>query len=184
MKNRKILYVALFILVIAALFPTAMAYMFKQTETIENKLVPAEVSCKVEETFDVNTNLKTSVTVKNTSNITAYIRVRVVSYWQDSKGNIVARKSKMPEFEVSDNWIKVEEYDTYYYKLPVEAGAETSEFLKEGSVITLAQETEEDDTGVTYTYNQVVEIFAEAIQSLPVDAVTKSWKVTLGQNNN
>ena len=179
MKNRKILYVTLFILVIAVSFPTAMAYMFKKTETIKNELIPAEVSCKVNENF--NGTKKTSVTVTNTSNITAYIRVRVVSYWQDSKGNIVARQSEMPVFEVSDNWIKADEYDTYYYKLPVKAGEDTLEFLKTGSEIILRQETETDDIGVTYTYNQVVEIFAEAIQSLPVDVVTSSWPVTLGQ---
>ena len=204
MRNRKILYVALFILVIAALFPTAMAYMFKQTETVKNELIPAEVSCEVEEKFEeievnntveVNKNRKVSVQVKNTSNIEAYIRVRVVSYWQDSKGNIVARPSVMPTFTVSKDWIKAGGYDTYYYKYPVKAGEYTAEFLGENSVITLMQQTETDGIGVTYTYNQVVEIFAEAIQSLPEEAVEKSWndvevsddrslKLKTTQNNN
>ena len=62
-------------------------------------------------------------------------------------------------------------------------------------MITLMQQTETDGIGVTYTYNQVVEIFAEAIQSLPEEAVEKSWndvevsddrslKLKTTQNNN
>ena len=176
MKQKIISLMLLLTLFLAVAFPTVSAYMVKQTEKIENMIEPAQVSCKVNENFN-GTN-KTSVTVTNTSNIEAYIRVRVVSYWQDSKGNTVAKSSVMPEFTVSDAWIKDEANDTYYCKEPIAAGTQTPEFLKDGASIALNRVVESYQN-VDYVYHQVVEIFAEAIQSKPEEAVENSWKVTV-----
>ena len=55
----------------------------------------------------------------------------------------------------------------------------TTNLLKNGSVIILKQDVEEYNNGtlsIQYEYNQVVEIFAEAIQANPTRAVTQAWK--------
>ena len=170
MKLRKILLVLLAcsLTLTITLLGSVFAYMFKQTEEVTNDLVPARVSCVVQETFDGT--VKSSVAVKNTGNIDAYLRVRPVSYWVNAEGNIVGKKSSMPGFTVADGWIKGTN-DTYYYNTPIAPGASTPNLL--ASSITLASED---------GYRQVVEVFAEAIQSKPTGAVTSSWGVTLDEN--
>lgn len=176
MKGRIISYLLLLAVIIAVSIPLASAYMVKQTEKISNVIEIAQVSCSVSEKFDGQK--KTSVTINNTSNIEAYIRVRVVSYWQDSKGNTVARASEMPEFTVSNAWIADTANQTYYCKTPIKAGDATPEFLANNFFILLRSDTQIHND-VVYEYHQVVEIIAEAIQSLPADAVTSSWGVTV-----
>lgn len=176
MKHKILSFFLLLTLLFAVSFPTVWAYMVKQTVKIENVIEPAKVSCEVDEAF--NGTSKTSVKVENTSNIEAYIRVRVVSYWQDSKGSTVAIKSEMPSFTVSDAWIEDHDNDTYYCIQPVQADALTPELLQAGSSITLNKKVETFE-GVKYEYNQVVEIFAEAIQSLPEETVETCWDVTI-----
>lgn len=176
MKHKILSFFLLLTLLFAVSFPTVLAYMVKQTEKIENVIKPAKVSCEVVEAF--NGTSKTSVKVKNTSNIEAYIRVRVVSYWQDSKGSTVAIGSEMPSFMVSNDWIEDDDNDTYYCKVPVQADALTPELLQAGSTITLSKKVE-TYKDVMYEYYQVVEIFAEAIQSLPEETVETCWDVTI-----
>ncbi len=161
---------------IAVAVTVVWAFMYKSTEIYDNDFTPAQVSCKVVETFDGTK--KSSVKIQNTSNIPAYLRLRLVTYWQDTKGNVVQRASVMPSFIVDTaNWIDMGSC-TYVYKLPVDPNGLTPELLASGSTIVL-QKTSETVNGVVYEYEQVVEIIAEAIQSKPVDAVTSSWKVTM-----
>ena len=51
-------------------------------------------------------------------------------------------------------------------------------YLKDGASIALNRVVESYQN-VDYVYHQVVEIFAEAIQSKPEEAVENSWKVTV-----
>ena len=174
--KKRILTISLIagIVLILVLCGTVISYMFRQTAFVDNKFVPAEVSCKVHEKFDgVN---KTSIQVENTGNIDAYIRVRLVTYWVDAQGNIVAKPSKSIEFECSDKWIKGSN-DTYYYKESIKPGEtyKTDSLIKSNTSLVLAQDGD---------YYQVVEVFAEAIQAKPAKAVTNSWKVTLDGNGN
>ena len=150
---------------------TVLAYMFRQTEYKDNEFVPANVSCKVVEEFDGTQ--KNSIQVQNTGNIDAYLRVRLVSYWVDADGNIVAKPSSMPEINMATGWIKGAN-NTYYYTKPVSPSAHTDSLLS--SPITL----EKDENG----YMQVIEVFAEAIQSKPANAVKNSWKVSMDANGN
>ena len=150
---------------------TVLAYMFRQTEYKDNEFTPASVSCRVVEEFDGVQ--KASIQVQNTGNIDAYLRVRLVSYWVDADGNIVAKPSSMPEINMATGWIKGAN-NTYYYTKPVSPSAHTGSLLS--SPITL----EKDENG----YMQVIEVFAEAIQSKPYNAVTNSWKVSMDANGN
>ena len=86
MKNRRfhVLYLAAVILLSLAIVGTVAAYMFRVTQTEENLFVPAQVSCAVYETADDAMTRKTGITVENTSNISAYLRLRLVTYWVDT----------------------------------------------------------------------------------------------------
>ncbi len=173
MKKHRILSVLLIAELVVSLLlcGTVFAYMFRRTEYKDNEFTPANVACKVVEEF--NGVRKASIQVQNTGNIDAYLRVRLVSYWVDADGNIVAKPSAMPEINMAAGWIKGAN-NTYYYTKPVGPSAHTGSLLS--SPITL----EKDENG----YMQVIEVFAEAIQSKPYNAVTNSWKVSMDANGN
>ena len=172
MKTRKYSWILL-ILLILALSGSVVAYMYQKTATYNNELVPATVACSVSESFNAATGVKSSVKIVNNSNIPAYLRLRLVSYWVDSSGNKVAKPSQVPAFTLASGWIAGPN-DTYYYPSPVAVGGETTNLL--ASSLTLAAN---DANG----YSQVVEVFAEAIQSLPTDAVVSEWNVTLTEGS-
>ena len=175
MSKHRIQTIILIVTLVVALTlcGTVIAYMFRQTEHKDNQFTPAIVSCEVLESFDGQQ--KSSIQVQNTGNIDAYLRVRIVSYWVDSYGNIVAKPSSMPEITLDDGWITGSN-NTYYYQSSVAPVTATPNLLKDGTSIYL----EQDENG----YLQVVEVFAEAIQSKPTNAVTNSWKVSLDTNGN
>ena len=161
------------VVVMVAVSDYADAYMRKTTEEIDNNFIPAEVTCDVIETFDETSGIKSSVQVKNTGNISSYIRLRIVSYYVDSEGEIqfVPSPKVNVNYNKSDWFIDAEE-DTYYYRYPVVNGENTAEFLAEGATIKLGSYTAN-----SITYYQVVEIVAEAIQAEPAKSVESAWPV-------
>ena len=166
MKLRKILLILLVfsLLLTISLAGAMFAYMYKQTEPVQNTLIPARVSCEVLETFDgVH---KSSIRVKNTGDIAAYVRVRLVSYWVDEKGDIMPETSAMPAFTTNGEWLSLGN-NTYCFRGAVNSQGETSELL--ASTIMLGIH----DKG----YRQVIEVFAEAIQAQPAGAVESAWPV-------
>lgn len=174
MKNLKILSVLLLATALVVLTSSVGAYMRKQTPTVENAFVPAEVSCEVVENFDGKG--KDSITVKNTSTIEAYLRLRLVTYWVvenelTGEMEILSKISKPLNFQFNEtDWLK--SGDTYYYKAPVAPEGVTSDLLiKENPII-----LEKNPVDGSY---QVVEVFAEAIQSLPEEAVEAAWNVNV-----
>lgn len=171
MKIIKILSVFLLVVTLVALSGSVSAYMRKQTDTMENTFVPAVVTCKVEEEFNgIN---KSSVAVKNTSTIEAYLRLRIITYWVDQDGKTLAKTSPSLNIDfVDDDWFEID--GVYYYKYPVQPEGVTKEFL--ATPIGL----EYDNTDKS---RQVVEIFAEAIQSLPASTVTSVWPGVKIYNN-
>lgn len=166
MGKRTIKTVILLLVFLLILFcGTTFALMLRQTDFLNNQLEAAKVTCAVAETFEDNT--KTSIAVRNTGTIDAYLRVRLVSYWVDSKGKIVSKPSQPPAVSPANGWIEGSD-NTYYYPNPIAPGDATQNLL--GTAITLIAED---------GYQQVVEVFADAIQSKPVHAVTDSWGVTI-----
>ncbi|MBQ3500350.1 MAG: hypothetical protein IJA70_02860 [Oscillospiraceae bacterium] len=180
MMNKKIrflpvLLAALLVLTMAS--GSVFAYMKSKTPVVENTIIPAFVNCEVNETFA--NNEKTSIKVKNTGNVDAYLRVCLVTYWVDEDDNIMPVPSEKLDFEYSDNWVKGSN-GIYYYKSAVAPGDLTEELLEEAESIKLKTYIADTEKGTTYY--QVIEIFAEAIQAEPADAVTNSWQVTLTGN--
>ena len=169
-KNKRLItIVTALVLLGLVLCGTVISYMFHISEQKNNIFTPAEVSCEVLESF--NGEEKSSIAIKNTSNIAAYLRLRLVSYWVDDGGNIVAKPSKKLTFAIANDWIAGPD-DTYYYRSPIKPEDETPNLLADGQKIVLEQED---------GYSQVVEVFAEAIQSKPTTAV-EGWPVTLDSN--
>ena len=167
------------VLLVAALpIGSALALYLQRTESIASVMIPAVVDCEVTETFA--NGVKSAVAVKNTSNIPAYLRLRVVSYWQNSKGETVGRAPVYPTiYHDNSKWIYDEAEKTYYYIYPVDVGKETPNLLQSGQVIQMRNPESETSNGVVYNYYHVVEFIAEAIQAEPADAVAESWNVVV-----
>ena len=189
-KKYKALVIALAVLAVVASVSSVLAYLVKKSVELNNQFVPAVVDCDIKETFDGN--VKSSVKVQNTSNIKAYVRIRIVTYWQDSKGNIVGMTAPEIKFDEKNTkewkydttkWVYDEEEKTFYYKTPIAAGELTSELFAEGfGGIKLVPEEKYFD-GEIFTYHPVVTFVAEAIQSQPAESVL-NWNVTLDSNCN
>lgn len=139
------------------------AYMFMRAESNRTQFVPAKVFCRVVDP----TYIKVQNDKDSGSNITAYLRVRLVTYWVDGDGNIVAKPSPVLDFEPASGWIEGDS-NTYYYATAVAPDDTTTNLLP--APIELATDGE---------CQQVLDIFAEAIQAEPIDAVEEAWGVTL-----
>ena len=161
-SNFKPLLLLLLVIVIAVT-GTVLAYMFKRTDTKVNFLSPAKINCVIDETFVDDS--KTSIRVTNDSNTDAYIRVKFVTYWMKD-GEIAPKPSTALSITTKAGW-DAGEIGTYYYTEAVAKG-ETVELLA-------APLTLEEVDG----YKQVVDVFAETIQSKPASAVTNSWGVVV-----
>ena len=146
---------------------TVTALMYRQTGSRENKFDIANVDCEVDEDFDGT--YKSRIQVKNTGNIYAYIRVRLVTYWvkmEDGEQRIVAKEPPILDVRLNEaEWEKCGN-NTYFCKTPIAPNASTPNLLD--SPIVLAEED---------GYLQVVEVFADAIQSEPASAVKDAWGI-------
>lgn len=145
-----------------------VAYLTTNTAPVVNTFEPSHVTCKVTESFDGKT--KSNVNVKNTSDIDAYIRVKLVTYRVNDAGQHIGGVAEIPNFTPGDGWVKYGEY--YYYTSPVAKDAQPATNLI-GS-INLTDKYADADGG-----KQVIEVMAEAIQSEPAAAVGEAWGVTI-----
>ena len=167
-------------LVATAAIGVTLGFMFRKTG-ITNTFVPAEVSCTVLEKLDgtdvsegstVVGSEKSDICVRNTGNVKEYLRVRLVSYFVDADGNVSGAESSVyPKITLNNGWLAGEE-QTYYYTEPIEPGELTPVMCSPFALC----EKETQDGKKLY---QVIEVFAEAIQAEPADAVRKAWGVTV-----
>lgn len=145
-----------------------LALLVDRDDPITNNFTEAQVSCNVTESFDGTT--KSNVNVVNDSNITAYIRVKLVTYRVNDAGQHIGGTATIPSFTPGEGWFEQDGY--YYYTNPVAAGARPDENLI--SSITLTSSYSDADGG-----KQVIEVMAEAIQSVPTSVVKDNWKVNV-----
>lgn len=155
------------VICIVAVCGVTISYMFAKSGRAENEFIAASVECQVYEQFDGE--YKNDISVKNTGNISAFIRVRLVSHWEDENGNIIAKNSVMPPIAIADGWLEMGN-NTYCYTAPVKAGESTP------SLLAAPMQLKTQDG-----YNQVVQVFAEAIQSVPSKAASESWNVIVSE---
>lgn len=169
-KRSLVLVVSVLALVLAVAGGT-LAWLTANSGPVTNTFTPAQVSCEVDETFQ--NNVKSAVSIKNTSNIDAYIRAYVVVTWKDAEGNVYGKlpvKDTDYTMTMPNNtkWFKSGDY--YYYPDAVPSGASTGMLIKECKLI---------GTPPADGYSLSVEIIAEAIQSLPATTVASVWPVTV-----
>jgi hypothetical protein len=162
-KKPALLIVALALILTVAVGGT-VAYLTTKTDSKINTFTPSQVSCEVKENFDGEK--KTNVNVTNTSNIDAFIRVKLVTYRVNDKNQHIGGLAEIPEFTPGDRWVKYGEY--YYYTKPVAPGASPAADLI--SSIVLTGSYPDVDGG-----KQAIDVMAEAIQAGPEAAVKAAW---------
>lgn len=178
-SNKKLILlisiVAIMILAITA--GTTIAFLKAETGTVTNTFTPAKVTTDITEGFDGKT--KSNVQIKNTGDINACIRAAVVVNWVDGGGNIypeqpVADKDYTIDYNLvtsGDGWYKIDDY--YYYSKPVPPGDVTGVLIKKCEPV---------EGNAPDGYDLSVEIIADAIQSVPLDAIQDAWGVTVNDN--
>lgn len=187
-------------LLAAAVFGAVFAALRDTTAKVENLLDPASVTCSVEEEFDGTE--KKNVKVKNTGDVAAYIRVKVVINWTDKDGKVIMYvpddyKSVVGSVNTT-GWTRLGGTDTgtgtgtgtvditdgywYYNGIvkpadPKNPGVEVTDILVES----IKAQTPDEKA----KYNMNVYILAEAIQAIPnqVDSTgnpvsVEKWGVT------
>ena len=141
-----------------------LAYLFTNTEPVENIFTPSYVSCSVTESFDGTT--KRNVNVTNTGNIDAYIRVKLVTYRVNKDNQHIGGEAPLPSFTLGANWVKYGDY--YYYTKPVAPNQKPETNLTDSMMLTSSYA--DADGG-----KQAIDVMAEAIQSVPEAAVRDAW---------
>lgn len=165
-KRSLVLVVSVLALVLAVAGGT-LAWLSANTTPVTNTFTPATVSCEVEETF--KNNVKSNVNVNNTSNIDAYLRVKLVTYRVNEDGQHIGGTAAIRGFTPGDGWVEHDGF--YYYTKPVAPNTVPENPLIGTSGITLSEYTDVDGG------KQVIEVMAEAIQSQPDDAVRQAWGI-------
>ena len=156
------------VLLLALAIGGTVAWLSTKDAPIQNKFLPTKVTCEVTEVFDGSTGVKSNVNVKNTGTIDAFIRVKLVTYRVNKDNQHIGGEAEIPTVTLGAGWAYYEGY--YYYTLPVAPGKQPKTNLT-------------DSMTLTGTYNdadggkQVIEVMAEAIQSVPEDAVKAAWGV-------
>ena len=156
-----------------------IAFLTDWTKPITNTFQMSTVDVDIDEKLDGS--IKKDVAVTNNSDVPIYVRVRFVTYWEklgeDGKGTgeIVAdvngENPPLPFDEGSEtepgtvrgDWLKIGDY--FYYTKPVNAKGSTSNLFDKFRLIVDKENNRQ----------QVLEVFAEGIQSLPVEAVETVW---------
>ena len=154
----------------------SFAYLFVYTSTLNNAFSEAYVTCSIEESF--NRLCKSSIKVKNTGNIDAWIRVALVPTWEDDNQMAVNQKVNEEKDEedliiiISDSWFKGT--DGYYYcRDKISPGKSTPELLASAISVNTSSE------GYLAGYHMNLQVLCEAIQSEPDTTVTSVWPVTV-----
>ena len=157
-------------LLLALAISGTVAWLTTKDKPITNTFNPSKVACEVTESF--NGTVKSSVNVKNTGDIDAYIRVKLVTYRTNEQGQHIGGTATLPNFTLGANWVEFGDY--YYYTLPVAAGKTPATNLTDS--MTLTAEYTDADGG-----HQSIDVMAEAIQSVPAKAVGEAWGVTISE---
>ncbi len=140
------------------------AWLIDRSARQANTFLPAHVTCQVEESFSGRE--KTSIALRNTGNVDAFLRLRLVSYRINAQGQRIGGAAPIPALSLGGDWLAGSD-GCYYYVHPVSPGGLTGNLLSQALSLTAYDDA---DGGV-----QVIEVVAEAIQALPAEAVQGAW---------
>ena len=184
--NKKSIIITSVMLLLLVAVGTTLAYIFTETNPVENTFEPSKVSCAVVEnggtpvTGSVTDtgNVKENVQIKNTGDTDAYIRVAVVVNWASADGSCVWAQTPADDdytitYNLSNGWFNGGD-GFYYYSKAVSPGESTSVLIDEAKQL-LAAPKGTDGT----QYYLSIEIVASAIQSTPETIVENHWGVTV-----
>ena len=172
-RGRRHLLYALAICLLLVLLPATihgtLAYMQVDSK-VENTFTIAEMSVKVNETFDGST--KQNVTVENTGDVPAYLRAALVIYWKDAKGNILSdtpTEGVTGDYTIAmgSGWTQGKD-GFWYCNQPIEAGGSTPVLIKSC--------TANNSTAEKYL---CVDILTQAVQASPATAVQNLWEASV-----
>lgn len=164
-KKTGMLFLSL-LLVATMMVGGTLAWLSTKDAPIQNTFLPTKVTCKVTESFDGRTGEKSNVNVENTGTINAFIRVKLVTYRTNDQGQHIGGTASLPTFTLGANWVSYDGY--YYYTLPVAPGERPETNLTD-SMMLIDSYTDADGG------KQAIDVMAEAIQSVPEDAVQAAW---------
>lgn len=157
----------------------SLAWLISAPGPVVNEFIPGEVTIQVDETFDDDHTTKQNVSIKNTGNVPAYIRVALVPAWVDDEGNIAAKPASL---KLNDDcniaWGKdgsgyeadwfIGSDGFYYCKTVIEPGEYTPILINSCTV-----------NGGEHKYDFELQIIASAVQSLPTSTVEAVWPVVV-----
>lgn len=161
-------------LLVALAIGGTLAWLTARSENVTNSFTVGHVSCEVAETFDKKTGEKTNVNVKNTGDVPAYIRVKLVTYRTNADGQHIGGTATLPSFTLGTGWVLHDGY--YYYTLPVAAGEKPTANLTDSMTLTAGYD--DADGG-----KQAIDVMAEASQSVPAQAVGEAWGVSISEGS-
>ena len=184
--NKKSIIIASVMLLLLVAVGTTIAYIFTETEPVENTFNPSKVSCAVVENgyepvsgeIQNISDIKSNVQIKNTGDTDAYIRVAVVVNWASADGSCVwAQKPADNDYEITYN-LNGDWFDGgdgfYYYSKTISPEELTTILINEAKQLKSAPQTPD---GIQYYLS--IEIVASAIQSTPETVVAEQWGVTV-----
>ena len=157
----------------------SLAWLISTPEPVVNTFTPGVVTIQVDEKFNGTT--KSDVSIKNTGDVPAYIRVALVPAWVDDEGNIAAKPASLEQLDNDCNiaWGKVGNgYEDdwfigsdgfYYCKTVIEPDGSTPILIKSCTV-----------KDGEHKYDFELQIIASAVQSLPTSTVGEVWPVVVG----
>ena len=163
------------VLLLALAIGGTVAWLSTKDTPITNTFLPSKVACEVQEEFNSSTGEKTNVNVKNTGDIDAFIRVKLVTYRTNDAGDHIGGTAELPEFTRGTDWVKHDGY--YYYTKPVKPNQMPVTNLTNS--MTLTSKYTDADGG-----HQAIDVMAEAIQSVPQAAVQAAWGLSIDTNGN
>lgn len=130
------------VLLLALAIGGTVAWLSTNDTPITNTFTPSKVAIEVTEHFDGT--VKSDVNVKNTGNIDAFIRVKLVTYRTNDKDQHIGGTATLPDFQLGDNWVWYDGY--YYYTKPVEPDCAPETNLTKSSM-TLKENYQDVDGG-------------------------------------
>lgn len=157
-KRKPWVVVLCLVLLVAVGAGATLAYFHLASGPVINTFQAGSAGAQVNETFNGST--KEAITVTNSGKSPVYVRLRLVSYYEDAQGNVLPQDSPAVSFTLGENWKAVGSY--YYYTQPLAAGAATADLL---------------GSDVTMTAGQVIEVLADTVQATPAQAVKDVWGV-------
>lgn len=151
----------------------SLAWLISTPEPVVNEFTPGEVTIQVDETFDDEHTTKQNVSIKNTGNVPAYIRVALVPAWVDDEGNIAAKHASLDDCNITlgddFNQFWFEGTDGFYYcKTFINPDKSTPILIKSCTV-----------KGEEHEYDFELQVIASAVQSLPTSTVEEVWPVVV-----